>query len=146
MLGLEAAMSLVDQTKTEQDTQRPTTDTAEGSERTNPCVLQDQQVAPSRASPHTGRPFPGRTPENQEPGSPPYPCPWGLGAPYNRQGTTDSEGSLTGREEGDSNQNKMLLEETDTSDTSGLADPMTTEDPHAPEDPQGPGQPPPKEL
>ena len=74
-------MSLVDQTKTEQDTQRPTTDTAEGSERTNPCVLQDQQVAPSRASPHTGRPSPGRTPMNQEPGRPPTPARGALGHP-----------------------------------------------------------------
>ena len=75
VLGLKAAMSLVDRTKAEQDTQRSTTDTAAGSERTPPCFLQDQQAVPLRSSPHTGQPSPGRTSENKEPGRPPYPSP-----------------------------------------------------------------------
>ena len=134
-------MSLLDWTKAEQDTQRSTTDTAAGSERTHPCFLQDQQAVPPRSSPHTGQPSPGRTSENKEPGRPPYPSPWGFGAPYNHQGTTDIQVLLTGREEEDSNQNERLLNEIDNSDTSGPADPMTTEEPQAPEGPQAPGQP-----
>ena len=136
MLGLEAALGLVDQARAEQDTQQQTKATTAGSEGTNLCVLQDQQAVPSRPRPHTGQPASGRTPENQEPGRP----------PYNRQGTTDSEGLLAGREKGDLNRNKVLQEEPGTLDTSGPTDPMTPEDLQAPEDPQAPGQPPTKEL
>ena len=44
----------LEEAKAEQDTQRQTKATAAGSERTNPCVRQDQQAVPPRSSPHTG--------------------------------------------------------------------------------------------
>ena len=132
----------MDQAGAEQDTKRQDTSTAEGSERPAQDTRQDQEAAPQPASPNAGRPAPGGSQKNQEQRSPIYPIPWGLWAHYNRQGSTVSEGSLTGY----GSQNKMLLKDNNTSSTSGPADLMTTEDPQAPEGPQSPGQHLPKEL